>query len=322
MKILRLTIKPSTAFGSSLLGETLFGQLCWTIRNLQGEENLIKLLDGYLQGHPFAVVSDGFPAGMMPLPHLPGSEWPKSNEDLKKLKKLSWVSVDDMKKSPVKRWRDLAAALKAKEDKVNEKDNKNKKKAFEGLQSHNKIDRMTSTTRAEDFAPFNMPLTHFGKDYQFDIYVLFDPERISEDLILDAFIVMGIYGFGRDATTGLGKFELTGYKDETKEWLTAGETFMALSGVCLSGLKFKAPSYYKVRTHFGRHGGLLAQGPNPFKAPVVTTVAGAVFTPETKPTEYFIGSGIGNISKSEPSAVHQGYAIVVGLDKLKIGGNA
>lgn len=313
MKLFRLRIKPRSAFGSTLLGETLFGQLCWTIRELYGEEFLTGLLDGYLENRPFAVVSDGFPSDMMPLPHFLGTDWAPSDRDLKKLKKLSWIPKKDMGKS-LREWRNFAA--KASEEQ-GEKKQENK-----GLQSHNRINRLTSTTGEGDFAPFILPVTYFNtsKDngVKFDIYVLFDPRDNREEIIKKAFETMGACGFGRDATTGLGRFDVIGFEEES-DLVTQGETFMALSGVSLSGLKLKEPSYYKVRTHFGRHGGLLAQSENPFKSPVVTTTAGDVFTPETPPQEAFIGSGIGNLSRSKPSTVHQGYAIIVGL-KLQRGG--
>lgn len=304
METFRLRIKPLSAFGSSLLGETLFGQLCWTIRYLQGEKRLEQLLEGYLENRPFAVVSDGFPAGKMPLPHFPGYWWSKSEMDPKRLKKVSWIEIKDMK-NPVKQWRNMAASAID--------GNGDKKEISPGLQTHNSINRKTSTTGEDQFAPFNMPLTYYSNKVEFDIYVLFDAKRISKEEISEAFEAIGKNGFGRDATTGLGKYEIKSF--EPVEVERQAETFMTLNGVCLSGLKLKETrdNFYKVRTHFGRHGGMLAQGKNPFKMPVVTTVAGAVFTPETVPTEAFIGRGIANVSKSDPSTIHQGYAIIVGL---------
>ena len=38
MTALRFTIRPKAPFGSPLLGETLFGQLCWAILRLYGKE--------------------------------------------------------------------------------------------------------------------------------------------------------------------------------------------------------------------------------------------------------------------------------------------
>lgn len=313
MELYRLRIKPLSAFGSSLLGETLFGQFCWTLRDLMGEDFLTEKLKGYLNSSPFIVVSDGFPADMIPLPLFPGTDWSNSDRDLKKLKKLAWIPKKDIKK-PLKKWRNLAAEYAEQKEKDEKVIN-----AIKGLQTHNSINRITSTTGDGGFAPFILPLNYYSDEMEFDIYVLFESsENFNKDVILKVFDTMGDNGFGRDATTGLGKFKVISFEPE-KVLDTRGKTFMALSGVSLSGLNLKEPSYYKVRTHFGRHGGLLAQSKNPFKSPVITTVAGSVFTPKDPVRHGFIGSGIGNLSRSELSTVHQGYAIVVGL-KISRGG--
>jgi CRISPR-associated protein Csm4 len=72
MPTFRARITPRSAFGTPLLGDTLFGQLCWAIRNRQGEARLTALLEAYTDGHPFLVVSDAMPAGYVPRPSLPG----------------------------------------------------------------------------------------------------------------------------------------------------------------------------------------------------------------------------------------------------------
>ena len=63
MQTLLLTLQPHTAFGTPLLGDTLFGQLCWTLRHQLGNARLNALLQGYTDGKPFAVVSDALPLG-------------------------------------------------------------------------------------------------------------------------------------------------------------------------------------------------------------------------------------------------------------------
>ena len=43
MQTYKITIQPTSAFGTSLHGDTLFGQFCWGIVHLLGENNLTKL---------------------------------------------------------------------------------------------------------------------------------------------------------------------------------------------------------------------------------------------------------------------------------------
>ena len=70
MQALRLTLIPQTAFGTPLVGDTLFGHLCWNIAEAYGVARLRDLLDGYTAGAPFLIASDAFPAGYLPLPTL------------------------------------------------------------------------------------------------------------------------------------------------------------------------------------------------------------------------------------------------------------
>ena len=83
MQTYRLTLQPLSALGTPLAGDTLFGQLCWTLRHQLGNDTLTSLLEGYTQGQPFAVVSDALPQG------LSGQylgwvvkEWNKSGRDV------------------------------------------------------------------------------------------------------------------------------------------------------------------------------------------------------------------------------------------------
>lgn len=303
MEIFRIRIKPLTGFGSPLHGETLFGQLCWSLRYIHGEDRLEALLKGYLQNKPFAVISDGFPAGYLPLPNFPGFFWDGSEEDPKKLKARSLIALENLNK-PIRQWRNLAKSsfeLKSAGQGT-----------YEDIQTHNSINRTTGTTGEGEFAPYLMPLKYFGEASRFDFYALLDTSRITAEELQQAVASFGQSGYGRDASVGLGKFEIEEFTPVQFNW--RAETFMALSGFSLSGMAIKEPTFYKVRTHFGRHGGLLAQSGNPFKSPVITTLAGAVVTPQQKINEPFIGSGIGGLSKVQASAVQQGYAIVVGLN--------
>lgn len=64
-------ITPLSALGTPLSGDTLFGQLCWALRNRYGETRLIGLLADYTQGQPFMVIANAYPAGYLPKPSLP-----------------------------------------------------------------------------------------------------------------------------------------------------------------------------------------------------------------------------------------------------------
>ena len=107
MKTYRLTLRPLTAFGTPLAGDTLFGQLCWALRHRLGNAALTALLDGYTAGRPFAVLSDGLPAGHLPLPTLPSRLWAASDLDRKALKRRRWLPTAALTE-PLPGWQALA----------------------------------------------------------------------------------------------------------------------------------------------------------------------------------------------------------------------
>ncbi len=65
MKLYRFTLTSQSAMGTPLVGDTLFGQLCWAVRNRFGEARLTALLEGYTEQRPFMVVSDAFPQNFL-----------------------------------------------------------------------------------------------------------------------------------------------------------------------------------------------------------------------------------------------------------------
>ena len=73
VQLYRLRLQPLSDFGTPLVGDTLFGHLCWALRWRLGETGLTALLEGYAEGRPFAVLSDALPVGQVPRPSLPAA---------------------------------------------------------------------------------------------------------------------------------------------------------------------------------------------------------------------------------------------------------
>lgn len=315
MKTYRMRLVPKTAFGTPFLGETLFGCLCWALRRKSGNERLSQLLTGYTEGRPFAVVSDAFPTGFVPLPALPDAYWVASpGDDRKYLKKKTWVGFDALNTS-VSLWRnramtdaDIARVLSG--DCSDESI---------GLISkvtavHNTINRRTLTTGTGPFAPYEQQQIWFNPALTLDVYVVTDEARISLEEIVSALIDVGTIGFGRDASVGLGKFELIGTPTEMTP-REASASCMALSSVVLSGLTeiVSEKTFYRVKTHFGRHGSELVVRGQPFKKPILLARSGAVITFKNPSSEPFVGKGLDGLSTVLPETVHQGYAPVLSL---------
>lgn len=308
MITLRLSLAPKTAFGTPLLGETLFGQLCWAVLRLQGEERLEELLEGYCGGRPFVVLSDAFPAGFVPLPALPSFLW--QNDDgmnRKYLKKKAWLPVTALGDDPFS-WQTSAKT--------------DAEVAAEGIRAstvvvHNTINRMTMTTGKGAFAPFMSAQTRLNPDVPLEVYAVLDEDRMSIEALLDALEYVGLSGYGRDASAGLGKFTIS--RDPVRlEAPKGSRARLALASCVLAsenGVDVDR-TFYRVKTHFGRHGEQLATAGQPFKRPILMASCGAVVTFEKPDARPFIGTGVCGISPLQPKAVHQGYSPVLPLSGL------
>lgn len=308
MQTLRITLRPLSALGTPLAGDTLFGQLCWTLRHLHGNERLNALLDGYTRGQPFAVLSDALPSGHIPLPLLPSSVWASDGPqaDRKALKKKRWLRLTHLHE-PLPFWQQLAVG----DAEVG--------KATSRAQPHNTINRQTGTTGTGMFAPYTVGQTWLAEGSEFDVVVVLDEQRLTAAELVAALAHIGQSGYGRDASIGLGKFELIG-QPQPVQWPTAGaaaNAYLSLGPCAPQGLGFcPVRSHWHVTTRFGRHGDIAVQSGNPFKRPVLLTKAGSVFWPERlDPARAYIGQGLGGrqapISLAMPETVHQGYSPVV-----------
>ena len=64
-------LRPKAATLTPWQADTIFGHLCWTMRHNAGESELVSFLEHYRQNDPPVLLSNGFPAGLLPRPYLP-----------------------------------------------------------------------------------------------------------------------------------------------------------------------------------------------------------------------------------------------------------
>ena len=319
MQSFKATLCPRSAFGTKLIGDTLFGQLCWAIRNRFGDTQLTKLLDGYTRDKPFAVVSDAFPAGYVPLPKLPGFYYRQVDGagDRKAVKKRVWLPVEALCK-PLAEWLQCAAPTAAIAGTYPCAHPQDKYHALSEThpQPHNSIDRRTGTT-GEAFAPYSVQQEWFIPGLRWDLYVLLDESRFSAEDCRRCLSDIGSFGFGRDASIGLGKFDVEFFDLYALPAQESADACITLAPCAPQGRGFDPErSFYQLFTRFGRHGDVAVhrQG-KPFKNPVLLAQTGAVFRIEP-PACGFIGQGIGGngeLSKTLPETVQQGYAPMVSI---------
>ena len=327
MQHLVLGIEPRSAFATPLKGDTVFGQICWALRDRHGESRLRELLQGYTEGRPFAVVSDALPERCWPRPAVPPLTFGKLDpKDRKAAKKRVWLHRDDFGRS-IDEWLCHMSAD------PNETGDGAGPIGSPEMASHplmkrearfrNSIDRRTGTTTDEGFAPYGVPQFRYREGARLDCHIVHDADRIDADELRQAMRDIGSLGFGRDATVGLGRFTVerceqggeTGLplsQDHATSWLT-------LAPVAPQGLAWNPERcWYHPFTRFGRHGNVAVHFGHPFKAPVLLADTGAVLTPRSHyEPRLFAGQGLGGtsqpLSRSMPETVHQGYAPVIGI---------
>ena len=248
------------------------------------------------------VVSDAFPQDFLPLPTLPSKFWQtKTETDRKSLKKAQWVNIEDAKKSAVKFWQECALQANVKFEKESQD------------QFHNTIDRQTNTTGEGQFAPYSTELTWFGSVQKFDLYIVLDEVRFSLEKLQQVLNDVGSFGFGRDASIGLGKFQCT-HPQSVNFLQQNANCYLTLANCAPQNLGLnKDYCYYQITTRFGRHGDIQALSSNPFKKPIILAKPAAIFTPKKYEPRLFLGNGLSGISHAQPNAVHQGYAPVFNL---------
>lgn len=304
-----------TAFGSALAGDTLFGQLCWALREAAGEGELLRRLDGYTDGHPWLVLSDGFPAGHLPRPTLPR----RIAEQLAP-RPADSRSATARKAARQKRW--LAVRAQGGRLSIDPRLAVDDAEAYgqaprRQMQAHNTHDRLGGRTGKDAFAPYGMPQTFHAAGQGIDLYLVVDDQRGTAAEVGGLLTAVGQTGFGRDAGIGLGKFSVEEIAAVSFVVSDAANAYWTLAPCAPQGQGFSsAASYWQVLTRFGRHGNIDACRGTPFKTPVLLAATGAVLVPVAPFTpRLFVGQGIGGdgrLSKTRPATVQQGYAPVVG----------
>lgn len=307
----KATLAPKTAFATPLMGDTLFGQLCWAIRHGWGEARLAELLDGYTAGRPFMVVSDGFPAGHLPMPALPSRYWQEEADpsQRKAMKRRVWLAEADMAQ-PLGNWQRLA---KTPDEAGAAVENR--------AQPRNSLNRLTlATGKGAGFAPYTVRQHWYPPDASLEIHFRLDETRLSQADLGQALAAVGLSGFGKDANVGLGKFALDALRDHTPPRQTDANAWLTLAPCAPQGLDLDAErSFYRPFTRYGRHGAEAVLLGNPFKTPLLLAATGAVFSPGESGQGAdvpYIGQGLGGegrLSKVLSQTVHQGYAPVVAI---------
>lgn len=333
MKLYAITIKPSSGFGTPFKGDTLFGHFCWQAAYDPGLLNggLAAQIERYPE-KPFAVFSSAFPKlrtaegniYLLKRPDLPFSfmvppQKDKAEEmrDKKDFKKKKWMAVQetlclDLKKAQFLDDPELLSKITTELSGdarrcIKKTESPKFLKAFS--QSHNTINRMTQTTGKGAFAPYAKENQHYFPGIELAVFVLIDESVTDMDRVKKGLERIGVWGFGRDASTGLGRFSVVDCQEMPLPDLTRSNAWYALAPFVPEQGRF-ADIFFTPFVRFGKHGDKLACQGNPFKNPVIMADEGAVLLTKENDTgrKPFVGRAVTGVSKSMPETVVQGYA--------------
>jgi CRISPR-associated protein Csm4 len=276
MAVYRLRLTLESPIATPLHSGTLFGHLCWAWRELEpeGGPTLAEWLDN-LPEEPF-LISDGFPAGLLPRPLLeprlrpaPPTE-PEARKEffakLKDRKKAPWIRVEDF----LKLRNDMNDGTLAQAEIPD---------GAGGLckhtSPHNRIDRLSGHTLEEGGLFF---LTEsWPHPEQAPVWEVYAQTSLPAGRLGDLFAHVGRTGYGRDATWGRGRFSVEVEEADPRLFDFAGNRRMSLSHGALSE-NMRDPRY-RIACHIGRLGNLYARSDRPFKYPLMLIAPGATFEP-------------------------------------------
>jgi CRISPR-associated protein Csm4 len=341
VSLYEILIRPASPFGTPLKGDTIFGHFCWQMA--QDPELLNGSLDEWILRYPlepFAVFSSAWPrlnfpkvTYLMKRPDIPLSLFKQDDDgqtrrsrlqNRKKDKGKKWLKVEqdmhihmdlDQCASDQEAFMLYLSGLSPGErQNLRLLPQNSRKIIFREEQQHNSISRLTMTTGSGVFAPYSTNNIHFIPGLELAIFVYLDERAAGTDQLLKAFERIGRWGFGRDASTGLGRFDVVAC--EKKPWPTLDKVTACYSlAPCVPEQGRFHQTYFLPFTRFGRHGAPLVLSGKPFKNPVVMADEGAVFYPYEEDVfdKPFIGRAITGISKADPRTVSQGFSLFLPL---------
>ena len=326
MNTYEIIIKPTSGFGTSLKGDTLFGHICWQAAYDEGlfGKRIDALLADY-ETNPFIVVSSAYPkldsVYALKRPDLPldmlfrleGRNKANIIRNRKEFKGRRWMLVRNGQRIASVKSDDLYFSDKQLFQELSEINDLETQKLMckKYTQPHNSINRLTGTTGEGQFAPFAVDQTVFMPGTELVVFVGLRQD-IAVGQIVKTFTQIGESGFGKDASTGLGRFKVIEHKEIDLNVIGSENPNACYTlAPCVPEKEMFSQMFFTPFTRFGRHGDVLAKSGKPFKYPVIMADEGAVFVYKDNATadKPYIGTAVTGISKAKPNTVAQGYSL-------------
>lgn len=293
----RIRLQLLSPLGTRMTSDTLFGHLCWQVAYRQGPDGVAEFLRPFRQGQPPFVLSDAFPAGLLPKPPVPRTPSalarPEDYPQLKQWQKWPFLTVDDF--------------LRLRED-----PSANVQPLPDPWQvakiPHAAIDRRIDTTGTEAFAGqfFLTEVCYLPGKQIVDIYCR-DFTR-SLPSLLQWLEQIGKTGFGRDKSVGFGQFRILSEEPWPHFSPLPGANAVISLSTLVPAKDDPTHGFWQLRV---KHGFLGEQASaNPFKRPMLQLEPGAIFAcPDNIPP--FLGRIVPGVAPGMPEAVQCGLALTV-----------
>ncbi len=270
MKTYKITWESLSPYRTELQSDTIFGHMAWALRYQKGASFLMKVIEE-LKRKPSLVFSSAFPIGLLPIPAIPCPDRvkrviPDWISVAKELKDMAYVSRDYLE--TVNYHFDWETIL-------NDRSRLHKSPTEKTLIFGNYINRISGTT-TEDMASLYAAETFFQDNQTLlESYLKADSDLITRKDIQQACQYIADYGFGKDKSTGKGRFKLS-ISDFEEKPIADSNAFLNLSNMvpCPSD---STRAVYTGFTKFGKLGGSFALWDSPFKYPIYIIKPGAVF---------------------------------------------
>jgi CRISPR-associated protein Csm4 len=311
----RVSLTLTGPIATPLHSGTLFGHFCWALVHLRGEDYLTALLSE-IETKPI-LFSSAMPAGFLPRPLLPSPASPASFnaadgnpariDEAKQLKKREWINLQDYLDARQELSELRLRSLLSKFD--SGRPNPYPSQPELHRIAHNSIDRNTGTTPETGglyFVEESWPVS--GRSDTLDVYVRcsFDSSELQE-----IFSFIGEHGYGRDASLGRGRWRCSVDTADPRIFLPVGPQRMSLSHASLSANMLDAR--YRLHTHYGKVGPILANSTAPFKHPLLLLRPGATFRAQGDGP---YGQLLKGVHPHRPEIVHNAWHLTVSFRSL------
>lgn len=142
-----------------------------------------------------------------------------------------------------------------------------------------------------------------------------DETMLTIDRLIAGLARIGQSGFGRDASTGLGKFCVLEQQElDLARYGAAQPNALYTLAPCVPEPDAYNDALFTPFTRFGRHGDHLATSGKPYKNPVIMLDEGALLFPADigqACKKSYLGTGLNGLSKIQKTAVAQGYSLYI-----------